>query len=211
MISQKRALDIAVAGTALTLLSPVLLLVALAIKLEDRGPAIYRQKRLGRNGRTFTVLKFRKFLADASGPMLPLHDDDRYSKVGRILEVTKLNELPQLFNILKGDMSLVGPRPEIVEFKHCFQGEYSALLDYAPGLFGPSQTAFRNEAAMYPVGEDNHEFYERVLFPRKAELDLAYYRRATSVSDAYWMARSLIAVMAQFVNPERKGLSSQPR
>jgi lipopolysaccharide/colanic/teichoic acid biosynthesis glycosyltransferase len=86
------------------------------------------------------------------------------SGLGRILDKTKLNELPQLLNVLNGEMSLVGPRPEIPDFEHCFRGRYRQLLNYTPGVFGPSQSAFRNEAAMYPTGQDMNRFYERIFF-----------------------------------------------
>ncbi len=189
--------DIAISSTALIVCSPLLALVALAILYDDGRPILFRQKRIGRNGRTFDVLKFRKFRAVGSvqGSMLTLLSDDRYSRVGRILERTKLNELPQLVNVLRGDMSIVGPRPEIVEFAHCFSGQRAALLDHRPGIFGPSQSAFRNEAAMYPADVDAVTFYETRLFPAKADLDLAYYPVATTGSDLAWIVRSLVAVI----------------
>jgi lipopolysaccharide/colanic/teichoic acid biosynthesis glycosyltransferase len=136
--------------------------------------------------------------------------DDLYSRVGKILDKTKLNELPQLVNVLRGDMSVVGPRPEVPDFKHCFAGRYSELLDYAPGIFGPSQSAFRNEAAMYPPGQDMKSFYERVLFPRKAEMDLQYYRHATIGGDLYWIFRSLVAVAGVYRSSQDR-LSAQSR
>ncbi len=212
MTMQKRILDVLVSFAGLVLLSPLLLFTGLAIRLEDRGPAIFRQKRLGRDGRVFNVYKFRKFSnhLNASGPLFTFTDDERYSKVGRLLEKTKLNELPQLVNILRGEMSLVGPRPEIVELRHCFNGSHAALLEHAPGLFGPSQSAFRNEAAMYPPGEDAAEYYERVLFPQKAKLDLDYYRQATFTSDIYWVFRSLVVVIRD-VHTSETHVSSQAR
>jgi lipopolysaccharide/colanic/teichoic acid biosynthesis glycosyltransferase len=196
-VSGKRLLDAVVSTLALVALLPAFLLVAAAIWLEDRGPVIFKQKRLGRNGRIFYVYKFRKLLhrPTESVPIIMKKDDELYSAVGKILDKTKLNELPQLVNVLKGEMSVVGPRPEIPQFSHCFVGPYKELLSYNPGIFGPSQSAFRNEAALYPPGGDMKRFYEQVLFPRKAELDLDYYRRATIASDLYWIMRSLLAVV----------------
>jgi NDP-mannose synthase len=117
------------------------------------------------------------------------------------MEVTKLNEIPQLVNVIKGEMSMVGPRPETPEFEGCFSGPYQRLLDYSPGIFGPSQCAFRSEAAMYPADCDRRDFYEKVLFPQKAELDLRYYPQATLRGDLYWICRSLLAVMSESPRP----------
>lgn len=138
-----------------------------------------------------------------------MQEDHRYSRVGRVLEKTKLNELPQLMNVVLGDMSLVGPRPEIPDFTHCFTGPYDRLLDYRPGLFGPSQSTYRNEASMYPVGRDAKSFYEQVLFKRKAEMDLAYYPSATNIDDFCWMVRSIAAVFAEY-RTAPDGLSTLP-
>jgi lipopolysaccharide/colanic/teichoic acid biosynthesis glycosyltransferase len=193
---RKRLFDITVASIALILSLPFMLAIALAIWLEDRGPILFRQKRIGRGGRLFRVLKFRKFSTrrDEDGSILTIAGDPRYSRVGRFLEATKLNELPQLINVIRGDMSLVGPRPEIPDFLHCYQGRYQRLLDFAPGIFGPSQCTFRNEQAMYPVGRDPRAFYEEHLFTGKADIDLAYYPEATVLDDVGWIGRSLVAV-----------------
>lgn len=208
MITSKRIFDIIVSATALLALSPVFLVIAIAIRLEDGGPALFRQRRIGPGGTPFNVLKFRKFSNSIreSGSIVTLTDDDRYSRIGRWLERTKLNELPQLINVFSGHMSIVGPRPEILDFRHCFRGSSAKLLDYAPGIFGPSQSAFRNEAAMYPPGEEPILFYERVLFPKKAEIDLAYYPVATLRTDSLWIVRSLAAVL----RPSRPGRSDIP-
>jgi lipopolysaccharide/colanic/teichoic acid biosynthesis glycosyltransferase len=155
MDRQKRLLDIVLSSLAIASLSPVYLLIAMAIWMEDGDPVIFRQKRVGRNGRIFTVYKFRKLARNAKcGSMIAVGNDLPYTRVGRILEKSKLNEIPQLVNVIRGDMSLVGPRPEIPEFANCFSGPCRRLLDYAPGIFGPSQCAFRSEAAMYPADCD---------------------------------------------------------
>ena len=139
--------------------------------------------------------------------MLLTRSDERYSTVGKILDKTKLNELPQLVNILRGEMSVVGPRPEIPQFEHCFSGRYRVLLDYLPGIFGPSQSVFRDENEMYPPGGDMKSFYEQVLFQQKAELDLQYYRRATAISDLYWIFRSLLAVVGAYRSTQYRPVS----
>lgn len=196
MTVQKRLLDIGIAVFGLLLSFPLFALIAVAIWFDDGRPIIFRQRRIGRNGHIFYINKFRKFANDdfSSAPHFTLVNDERYSRVGKFLDKTKLNELPQLINVLRGDMSIVGPRPEIPAFSHCFEGQHKALLEITPGIFGPSQTMFRNEADMYPPGRDANEFYESVLFPRKAELDIEYYARATIFSDLSWVIRSLVAV-----------------
>jgi lipopolysaccharide/colanic/teichoic acid biosynthesis glycosyltransferase len=197
MVSNKRMFDISISVVAFILLLPAFVLSAIAILLEDGAPVFFKQKRIGRDGKLFDVLKFRK-LRHSPGEATPLIvtcDDERYTLVGRILERTKLNEIPQLINVMKGDMSLVGPRPEIPQFLHCYGGPLQDLLSIKPGIFGPSQAAYRNESDLYPAGVDKTLFYESVLFRRKAEIDLSYYPTANVGSDAYWIFRSLCAVL----------------
>jgi lipopolysaccharide/colanic/teichoic acid biosynthesis glycosyltransferase/dTDP-glucose pyrophosphorylase len=197
MDRRKRLLDAILSLLALASLAPIWLLISIAIWLEDGRPILFKQKRLGRSGRIFTVYKFRKLSHPTPGcdPSLGTAIEPPYTRVGWILEATKLNEIPQLVNVAKGEMSMVGPRPEVPEFKHCFSGPYRRLLDYIPGIFGPSQCAFRNEAAMYPAGCDKRSFYEQVLFPQKAKIDLQYYPWGTMGGDLRWMYRSVSAVL----------------
>jgi lipopolysaccharide/colanic/teichoic acid biosynthesis glycosyltransferase len=192
----RRAVDVAVAIFGLALLSPLMLVIAMVIRMDTPGPALFRQVRVGRQGQHFRLYKFRKF-ADGpnfAGPAVTLKDDPRMTRVGRVLERTKLDEMPQLWNILIGDMSLVGPRPETLHFADCFDDRLQALLDYRPGLFGPSQAIFRNESALYPAGRDPHDFYRTVLFPAKAEIDFRYFRERTMMSDLVWIIRGVLAV-----------------
>ncbi len=210
MTRQKRIFDIVISAATVTAFAPVFALIAIAIRIEDGGPALFRQPRIGLRGKTFETLKFRKFSQSSTsgGSIVTLLDDDRYSRVGRFLEKTKLNELPQLINVLMGDMSIVGPRPEILAFRHCFAEHNSKLLEFAPGIFGPSQSVFRNEAAMYPAGQDPALFYERVLFQQKAAIDLAYYPSASLTSDIHWILRSLGAVLS-IHRPGSSGMTPQ--
>ena len=116
-------------------------------------------------------------------------------RLGRFLGKTKLDELPQLWNILKGDMSIVGPRPESLELAHCFSGIYLRVLQYRPGLFGPNQVLFRNESSMFPDNYDPEKFYCEYLFPLKANIDLAYFPQRTLASDIGWIIRGFLAVI----------------
>jgi lipopolysaccharide/colanic/teichoic acid biosynthesis glycosyltransferase len=188
----RRALDVTVAGLAMCVLSPVFLIVALAIRIESGGPILYSQLRLGQNGRPFSIFKFRKFKAscDLHGYPLTLDGDDRLTRVGRILVATKLDELPQLWNVLRGNMSLVGPRPESLAFNDCFRNGFEAILKHKPGLFGPCQVVFRHESRLYPADGSAAEFYREVLFPAKAKVDLAYFSRRTLASDLGWILRA---------------------
>jgi lipopolysaccharide/colanic/teichoic acid biosynthesis glycosyltransferase len=213
----RRALDAALALTALAAFAPLILLIAILIRAESRGPVFFRQPRLGRCGRPFHLYKFRK---SCQAPDLPdrgvtLPDDPRMTQIGRLLERSKLDELPQLWNIVVGDMSIVGPRPETLDFADCFEDGYEGILDYSPGLFGPSHAMFRNESRLYPKDEDPHEFYRTVLFPAKAQIDLRYFARRTLVSDLGWIVRGLLAVIGFPVfrddEPSRAALECLPR
>src|SRR4030088_964012 len=159
-VSLRRAFDILCAGMAATALLPVVLIVALAIWIESGKPLLFSQLRLGYNGRPFRIYKFRKFRpnCDLHGYPLTLERDGRLTAIGRILAATKLDELPQLWNVLWGDMSLVGPRPESLAFTDCFRNGFEKILEYKPGLFGPCQVMFRNESKLYPVGVAAAEF-----------------------------------------------------
>lgn len=192
----RRSLDVMIAGAALVFFSPLLACIAVAILVEDGGPVFFSQIRLGQGGRHFQLLKFRKFgrTAAANGLPLTLADDPRLTQIGRILEKSKLDELPQFWNVLKGDMSIVGPRPESLHFADCFVGSYRSLLDHKPGLFGPAQVFFRNESRFYRTGEDPERTYRQLLFPTKASLDLRHYGNRSLLEDLAWIGRGIAAV-----------------
>lgn len=189
----KRFLDIVLAVVGLIAAAPLMALVALLVKLDSPGRVIFVQTRLGQGGRPFKMRKFRKFPDDwaAQGPGVTVAGDARMTRFGRFLERSKLDELPQLWNILRGDMSFVGPRPESLRYKDLFQGELARVLDFKPGIFGPNQVVFRNESEMYPPDRDPEIFYREELFPQKARNDIEYFSRASGASDLAWMARGL--------------------
>jgi lipopolysaccharide/colanic/teichoic acid biosynthesis glycosyltransferase len=198
-VSLRRTIDILCAGVAGFVLLPVFLIVALAIWIESGRPFLYSQLRLGQNGTPFRIYKFRKFRADCDdrGSPLTMEHDDRLTAIGRILAAVKLDELPQLWNILRGDMSIVGPRPETLAFADCFSNGFEKILEHKPGLFGPCQVVFRHESKLYPTGAGVPDFYREVIFPAKAEIDLAYYSRRTAVSDIGWVIRAGWAIVVQ--------------
>lgn len=197
-IGMRRALDLLCAGVAAFILAPLMLIAVLAIWIESGRPILFSQIRLGQFGRPFRMYKFRKFRPDCDnhGCPLTMESDGRLTKIGRVLAVSKLDELPQLWNVLRGDMSLVGPRPESLAFADCFRNGFEKVHEHKPGLFGPCQVMFRHESKHYPDGVAAVEFYRQVLFPVKAEIDLAYFARRTLVSDLGWVLQGAWVIAA---------------
>ncbi len=185
----RRGLDLAIAVIALVLLSPIIILISIAILIETGAPIIFTQTRLGRNHKPFKIYKFRKFRPDCgtSGLALTLERDQRMTAVGLVLQSTKLDELPQFWNVIEGTMSIVGPRPEAIAFADCFQGELEQILHYKPGLLGPTQVMFRNESRFFTDSADPEQLYRTYLFPLKGHIDLEYYRRRTLAGDLRWI------------------------
>jgi lipopolysaccharide/colanic/teichoic acid biosynthesis glycosyltransferase len=206
-LSPGRILDLAVAIAAIVVLGPIMVLIALAVLIESGRPIFYSQTRLGLKGRHFRIYKFRKFYhtCGADGLPLTMKNDSRMTRLGRILARTKLDELPQFWNVLRGDMSMVGPRPESIDFADCFTAPYRGVLDYKPGIFGPSQVMHRNESSRFPAGADPTEFYREVLFAEKALSDLSYYPERTVWSDLGWIARGVLAVVGWRMLPPELG------
>jgi len=189
----KRIFDFSAALVGLILAAPLMLLIAIIVKLDSPGPVIFSQLRLGKNAKQFKIHKIRKFPANAGsgGSGVTVAGDVRMTRIGRFLERSKLDELPQLWNILKGDMSFVGPRPESLRYADLFAGEFAGVLDYVPGIFGPSQIAFRNESELYPADQNPEVYYRTVLFPEKAKRDSAYFRHSNWLRDLQWMIKGL--------------------
>jgi len=175
----KRLFDVVGAAAGLVVLSPLLLLAAVAVRLESGGPVIFRQTRVGRGFRFFSIYKFRTMTPDAprNGPQITAGSDARITRVGRILRHTKLDELPQLVNILRGDMSFVGPRPEVPRYVELFRRDYEVLLTVRPGITDLASIAFRHEAALLGAAADAEEEYVRRVLPEKIRLAREYLRR----------------------------------
>lgn len=201
----KRLFDIILAITGLVIAAPLMALIALAVKVDSPGRAIFSQKRLGHRGDVFLIHKFRKFPDHwgTRGSGVTVANDARMTRLGRLLERSKFDELPQLWNILKGEMSFVGPRPESLNFADLFEGEFSRVHDYKPGIFGPNQVAYRNESEMYPPDQDPEAFYRAELFPAKARQDIEYFQKATLLSDLCWIARGIWVSLTDAVNWKR--------
>lgn len=186
-------MDILLSLLSLVIAAPVMIIIALCIWLESPGYVIFAQKRVGLQGKLFDLYKFRKFPVHwrNEGPGVTVARDIRMTRVGAFLERTKLDELPQFWNVLKGNMSFVGARPESEKFADLFTGPYAEILRHPPGIFGPTQVAFTDETGLYPPDEDPEVFYRRNLFPRKAELDLEYLSKANCFSDLKWIVQGI--------------------
>lgn len=190
----KRALDVAVSATILLLTLPLILLVALLVRAESRGPVFYRAQRVGRGGRPLLMLKFRKMHHNATGAPLTMSEDDRFTRVGRLLAKTKIDELPQLWHVLNGEMSLIGPRPEDPEFVAERYDDYADILSVRPGVTGLSQIAFAEESAIL-CKVDPLEHYRSRIFPQKIRLDRMYALRPTLRMDLailFWTCAAVL-------------------
>jgi lipopolysaccharide/colanic/teichoic acid biosynthesis glycosyltransferase len=187
----KRTLDVVLAATGLVSLSPLLLLIAVLIVLDSPGPVFYRAERVGIRGRPLRMLKFRKMHADARGVALTVADDDRLTRLGNWLARTKLDELPQLWHVLRGEMSLVGPRPESPTFVARFPADYDLILQVRPGITGYTQLAFARELSILDP-HDPQGHYLHALLPQKVGLDRIYAGRVSTRRDM----RILLATFA---------------
>jgi lipopolysaccharide/colanic/teichoic acid biosynthesis glycosyltransferase len=172
----KRAIDAAVAAVALIVLAPLFAAIALLVVLDSPGPVFYRAERVGFRGEPLAMLKFRKMHRAARGAGLTVAGDARLTRVGAWLARTKLDELPQLWHVLRGEMSLVGPRPESPDFVARFPAEYAVILGVRPGLTGFTQLAFAREGSILDP-TDAHAHYVNALLPQKVGLDRMYAER----------------------------------
>jgi lipopolysaccharide/colanic/teichoic acid biosynthesis glycosyltransferase len=178
-----RAFDVAVVILALPLALAVGAAVALAVFLDSPGSVFYRSRRIGRDGRPFDMLKFRTMRAGAAGPSVSAAGDERYTPLGRTLATWRLDELPQLWNVLKGDMRLVGPRPELPEFVVAFEREYRQILRVPPGLTGPAQLVYAQEGHLLAAAGDRVQTYRERILPQKVAIDLRYAERPSFSRD----------------------------
>jgi len=186
-----------VAALVLVLLSPLLAVIAAAVRLSSRGPVVFRQVRVGRGGRPFEIYKFRTMVvgADRLAANVSPAGDHRVTWLGRLLRASYLDELPQLVNVVKGDMSLVGPRPETPEFVALYDATERRVLEVRPGLVGPSTLAFMDEAARLAEAEDAEAFYRTTLVHERVRLDLGYLETRSAASDLRLLVRQAAAIL----------------
>lgn len=186
--------DVLCAALGLLVLSPLLVAIALAVRLQNDGPVLYAQSRVGRNFRVFRVLKFRTMVQGADkSALLTAAADTRITPLGRILRKYKLDELPQLLNVTKGDMQLVGPRPEVARYVNLFPLQYALLLQDRPGITDPATIAYRHEDAMLTEHYAENEYVSKVL-PAKLQISMEYQRRRTFISDLTVLMLTLVNV-----------------
>lgn len=183
----KRSFDVISAFMALLLLMPLLLLVSLLIKLTMPGPVLFRQTRIGFGGRPFTIYKFRSMKVNRSKVSITLSSDNRITPLGRFLRRSKIDELPQLWNILRGDMSVVGPRPDVPGYSDKLQGSDQLLWTVRPGLTGLDSISYPDEETILDQQPDPQKYYDEVLWPDKVRLNLAYIKNRS-----FWMDIAII-------------------
>ena len=189
--------DRVVAALALVVLSPVLALIAVVVRLSSPGPVIYRQVRVGQGGAPFRILKFRTMVdgADRLAANVSPAGDPRITPAGRVLRSWYLDELPQLVNVVRGDMRLVGPRPETPEYVAMYTPEERRVLLVKPGLVGPSTLGFMDEAVQLAATGDPAGHYEAVLLHERVRLDLEYLDRRSAATDIQLLFRQVIAIV----------------
>ena len=189
----KRAFDVVCSGIGLIVLSPVLLVIAALVKCSDFGPVCYRQQRVGRDEEPFWIWKFRTMVvnADKLGLSVTKDGDPRITRVGRVLRKLKLDELPQLWNVFCGSMSLVGPRPEVPKYVGMYTPEQRRILRLKPGITDLATLEFRHEEELLAAAPDVDAFYREHCIPRKIELNLLYAERANLWQDFLIILRTL--------------------
>jgi lipopolysaccharide/colanic/teichoic acid biosynthesis glycosyltransferase len=190
----KRLFDVCVAVIVLTLALPLMALIALAIVVESPGPVFYRARRVGFRGRPLLMLKFRKMRVGADGAPITLSGDARLTRVGALLTKTRLDELPQFWHVLSGEMSLVGPRPEDPELARCRPEDFRHIVRVRPGIAGLSQLAFGEERSILPRANPVGYYVDRLL-PHKCTLDRLYATAPTLADDVRILAWTVVAVV----------------
>ncbi len=191
----KRLFDIVISALALTVTSPFLVVIAIAVRWDSPGPIFFRQDRVGEDGRIFQILKFRTmYVRRERGPHVSGTNDPRITPVGRVLRRWYLDEIPQFANVLKGDMSVVGPRPETPRYVAVYGPDQRRILDVRPGIIGPAGIIFRHEEAILAVQDDPEAFYVEHLMPARIELDLEYVDRQSLLYDLGMLFRVVLAL-----------------
>ena len=205
----KRLFDIFFASVGLILTSPLLVLLGALVKMHDGGPVLFRQQRVGRGGVFFWIYKFRTMVVNAEklGLGITKGGDTRITPIGRFLRRTKLDELPQLWNVWRGDMSFVGPRPELPRYVELYTPGQREILKLKPGITDLATLEFRDEEELLRNAADTEKFYVEYCLPRKIELNLLYARRANLWRDAIIIGQTLFP---QFYRKQAPVMAPQP-
>lgn len=204
----KRTFDVLASGVGLIALLPLFLILGVLIRIDSHGPTFYRANRVGKGGQSFKLFKFRTMVvnADKMGPGITTASDPRITKMGRFLRRSKLDELPQLINVFKGDMSVVGPRPEDPRYVALYNAEQREVLNVKPGITSPASFAFRNEEEMLQ-GQDWENLYINEIMPEKLAIDLDYSKHSSLLLDLQIVCRTGLAILkAIFTSQERQNV-----
>jgi len=185
--------DRTVALIGLLALWPVLIVIAVLIKVKmPGGPAIFKQKRVGKDARLFTMYKFRSMTVSHGGSSVSVAGESRITPLGAVLRRFKLDELPELWNVLIGDMSFVGPRPDVPGYADKLEGEDRLVLKLRPGITGPASLKYRNEEELLASVADPQKYNDEVIYPDKVRINLAYYRHNTLLGDLSYIIQTVI-------------------
>lgn len=193
----KRAFDILCSFLGLTVLSPVLLVVSVLVAVTSPGGVFFRQERIGKDGRPFRIFKFRSMRKDNAGLKITTGNDSRITPVGRFLRKSKIDELPQLINVLVGDMSFVGPRPEVADYVNLYTPYQRQVLLVRPGITGLASIRFRNENDLLTASDDPNRTYVEQIMPQKIDLDLEYIPHASVFYDIKLIFQTFAVVIKE--------------
>lgn len=191
----KRTLDIALSSFALILLAPILLLIAVAVLFDSGLPILFRQERVGLHFRKFRIFKFRTMFVNSGETQITVYGDRRITRFGKLLRSTKLDELPQFWNVLRGDMSLVGPRPEVPQYVDLFRDRYSTILSVKPGITDLASIEFRNEEEVLQNCQDPLKAYVEQVLPAKLDLADKYVRNRSVLGDCLILFRTALKLI----------------
>jgi len=194
---EKRVFDFICSALGLVILFPIFIIIALLIKIEDGGPILFIQKRIGYRGRPFFMYKFRTMVVDAEkkGYLLTVGGDPRITKIGTLLRRFKLDELPQLINVLKGEMSFVGPRPEVEKYVNLYTNEQREVLNLYPGITDPASIEYVKESELLAQSINPEKLYIEKIMPEKIRLNLEYARRASCWADFLVIIKTLARII----------------
>lgn len=206
----KRLFDIVAASAGIILVAPILLLAAILVKLSSPGPIFFRQQRVGRHFRPFWICKFRTMVPDApaKGGPITFGDDPRITPVGRWLRKTKIDELPQLINVVAGDMSLVGPRPEVSKYVEEFRRDYEEILRVRPGITDLASIQYRDEATLLGQSPTPEEEYRRRVLPEKIRLAKQYAGRSSLLFDLQIIGQTIALLIGDCLGLDRRAPSA---
>ncbi|MFK8110702.1 MAG: sugar transferase [Rubripirellula sp.] len=194
----KRIMDLLVSSLGIVILSPFLIMIAIAVRVTSPGPVLFRQTRVGRNLEAFQILKYRTMVVDAEklGLQITAGADPRITWVGRILRKSKLDELPQLFNVLKGEMSLVGPRPEVPKYVEMFRDEFQRILVVRPGVTDLASIKYRDESEILSEAEDPEQAYIDQVLPDKLKLSEEYALHSSIALDFWILWKTFLRILS---------------